>query len=131
MPLFLSKQLKVLYHQEKLFLCLISSFPLTESLLFPYAYVSIESIDCISSLITLYLTLLNICCVCNNSFFYEFFIIFVMLFILILLFSRWFVLFSSSAFSKQFLQVSNLSFLFMTHFFYAFFFFIFTTSSIK
>ena len=58
-----------MFHQEKLLLCLISSFPLTESLLVPYAYVSIESKNCISSLITLYLTLLNICCVCNNSFF--------------------------------------------------------------
>ena len=55
---------------------LISPFLLTRSLLVPYAYVSIESIDCIllssfelkailliSSVKTLCLSLLNLCCV--------------------------------------------------------------------
>ena len=57
---------------------LISSFLLTRSLVIPYTYVSIESIDCIllspfelkailliSSVKTLCLSLLNFCCVCN------------------------------------------------------------------
>ena len=57
---------------------LISSFPLTISLLVPYAYLSIELIDCIllssfelkailfiSSVKTLCLSLLNLCCVFN------------------------------------------------------------------
>ena len=66
---------------------LISSFPLSKSLLVPYAYVSIESIDCIrlssselkaieliSSIKTLCLSLLNFCCVSNIIlFFYKFF----------------------------------------------------------
>ena len=75
---FLSK-----HHQSWLFLhCfiislyLISSFSLTTSLIFPYAYISIESIDCIllwsfelkaslltSSVKTLYFSLLNLWCV--------------------------------------------------------------------
>ena len=57
---------------------LVSSFPLTRSLLVPYAYASIESNDCfhlssfelnavllISSVKTLCLSLLNLCCVFN------------------------------------------------------------------
>ena len=59
----------------------ISSFSLTRSLLVPYAYVSIESIDCIllsffaleavlliSSAKALCLSLLNLCCVFNINF---------------------------------------------------------------
>ena len=61
----------------------MSSFSLTRSLLVPYAYVSIESIDCIllssielkailliSSVKTLYLSRLNLCYVCNIIFLY-------------------------------------------------------------
>ena len=57
---------------------LITSFSLTRSLLVPYAYVSIKSIDCIlllsfelktillpSSVKTLRYSLLNLCCVFN------------------------------------------------------------------
>ena len=57
---------------------LISSFSLTKSLILPYAYVSIESVDCIllssfklkavlliSSVKTLCLSLFNLCCVFN------------------------------------------------------------------
>ena len=60
---------------------LISSFSLTRSLLVPYAYVSIKSIDCIflssfetkailliSSIKTLCLSILNLCCVFNIDF---------------------------------------------------------------
>ena len=56
----------------------MTSFSLIRSFLVPYAYVSIESIDCIllssfelkaillTSLVkTLSLSLLNLCCVCN------------------------------------------------------------------
>ena len=59
---------------------LISSFSLTRSLVAPYAYVSIESVDwillssfqliailLISSVKTLCLSLLNLCCICNIS----------------------------------------------------------------
>ena len=66
-----------LYHFIVL-LHLISSFSLTGSLRVPYAYVSIKSIDCIlsssfelnaillfSSVKTLCLSLLNLCCVFN------------------------------------------------------------------
>ena len=58
----------------------ISLLSLTKFLLVPYAYVSIESIDCIllssfelkailliSSVKTLCLSLLNLCCICNIS----------------------------------------------------------------
>ena len=69
---------------------LISSFLLTRSLLVPYAYVSMESVDCIllssfelkailltSSVKILCFSLLNMCCLFNISlFFYEFFLIF-------------------------------------------------------
>ena len=71
---------------------LISSFSLTRSLLFSYAYISIESIDCIllssfelkailliSSVKTLCFSLLNLCCVFNIDLlflmnFYHFFL---------------------------------------------------------
>ena len=66
-----------LYHLITL-LHLISSFSLTRSLIVPYAYVYIESIDCIllssfelkaillvSSVKTLCLSLLNLCCIFN------------------------------------------------------------------
>ena len=79
---------------------LISSFPLTRSLLVPYAYVSIESIDyillspfelkeilLISSLKILCLSLLNICCVFNIDllFLMNFFKTFYVNFIFILM----------------------------------------------
>ena len=47
---------------------LISSFSFTRSLLVPYAYLSIVSIDCIS-VKTLCLSLLKICCVVSYEFF--------------------------------------------------------------
>ena len=59
---------------------LIPSLSLTKSLLLPYAYVSVESIDCIhlssfelkpvlliSSVKLLYLSILNLCCIFNND----------------------------------------------------------------
>ena len=69
---------------------LISLFLLTRSLLVPYVYVSMESVDCIllssfelkailltSSVKILCFSLLNMCCLFNISlFFYEFFLIF-------------------------------------------------------
>ena len=97
---------------------LISSFSFTRSLLVPYAYVSIESIDCIllssfelkailliSSVKTLCFSLLCIWCVCNISL--LLFMISLWLFLIlsmpILFFPRWFMLFSSWVTSKQFL----------------------------
>ena len=96
---------------------LISSFSLTRSLLVPYAYVSIETIDCIllssfelktilliSSAKTLWLSLLNYFCVCNiNSlFFMNSLWLFLSLTMLILFLTRWFILFSSLVASKRF-----------------------------
>ena len=96
---------------------LISSYSLTRSLLVPYAYVSIETIDCIllssfelktilliSSAKTLWLSLLNYFCVCNiNSlFFMNSLWLFLSLSMLILFLSWWFILFSSLVASKRF-----------------------------
>ena len=79
---FVCKIIKV-NHLSKFYQCIIllhllSSFPLTRSLFIRYAYVSIESMDCIllssfelkailltSSVKTLCLSLLNFCCVFN------------------------------------------------------------------
>ena len=72
-----------------IFLLLVSSLPVTRSLIVTYVYISIESIDCIlllsfelkavlliSSVNTLCLLLLNLCCIFNIDFsFYKFFII--------------------------------------------------------
>ena len=83
---------------------LISSFLHTKSLFIPYSYISIESIDCIlllsfehkaisliSSVKTLCLSLLNLCCVFNIS-------LLIMnslrLSTSVLFFSKWFTLFS-------------------------------------
>ena len=117
-----------------MFLHLFASFSFTRSLLDPYAYLSIESIDffllspfelkailLISSVKTLCLSLLIfvvflILIYCFYEFFVTFFktsyghFIFVQLIYLLL---GWVA-------SKQFLQFSNLSFLFMTHIFVSF-----------
>ena len=79
---------------------------LTKSLLAPYTYVSIESVDCIllslfelkailliSSVRTLCLSLLKLCCIFNIDL--LFFINYLILPISILFFSRYFILFSS------------------------------------
>ena len=84
----------------------ISLLSLTKFLLVPYAYVSIESIDCIllslfelkailliSSVRTLCLSLLKLCCIFNIDL--LFFINYLILPISILFFSRYFILFSS------------------------------------
>ena len=125
---------------------LISSFSLTRTLLVPYAYVSIKSIEwillssfelkgifLISSVKTLCLSLLNICCVFNinllflmNTLWY-----FLILSISVLWFSRWLMLFSSWVAYKKLLLISNLSFLFMTHVFVPFAFLSSLPSSIN
>ena len=108
------------------------SFSLTRSLLLPYAYASIKSIDCILlssfelkailliSSVKIWPSLLNLCHVFNIVllFFINFlsFFFFLKQSMLILFFSRYFILFSSLIASKQFLLFSNLSFLFITHF---------------
>ena len=84
----------------------ISSLSLTKFLLVLYAYVSIESIDCIllssfelkailliSSVKTLCLSLLKLCCIFNIDL--LFFINYLILPVSILFFSRYFILFSS------------------------------------
>ena len=73
----ITKDNHFLYHFIIL-LHLASSFSLVRSLLLPYAYVSIKSIDCIllssfelkeilliSSVKTLCLSLLDLCCICS------------------------------------------------------------------
>ena len=120
---------------------LISSLLHTRSLFTPYAYVSTKSIDCIllsslelkailliSSVKTLCLSFLNLCCVYNTS------LLFFMnsfessrLSTSILFFSEWLILFSIWDASKQL----NLSFLFMTHFFVAFTFLLSSLLSFK
>ena len=82
---------------------LISPLSHTKSFLVSYAYVSIESIDCIlllafeltvilliSSAKTLCFSLLNLCCIFNSDllFFYKFFVIFLILSMSILFFSK-------------------------------------------
>ena len=86
---FLSNIIKVNHflHYFIIFLHLVSTFLHIKYLYVPYAYVSIESIDCIllsllafnsilliSSVNTLCLLLLNLCCVFNINllFFYKF-----------------------------------------------------------
>ena len=76
------------------------------------------SILWISSVKTLCLSLLNLCCIVNIDlvFLMNCLWFFLRLSILILLFSKYVILFSSWVASKRFLKFSNLSFLFMTHF---------------
>ena len=81
---------------------LIFSFLYSRSLLFPYAYLSTESNDCILlssfqikavlliSVTTLCFSLPNLCCVFNISFFYGFFIIFLKIIYIEIIFSKWF-----------------------------------------
>ena len=119
----------------KTFLCcfiillhLISSFLHTRSLLVSCTYVSVESIDwihlsslelkatlLISSVKTLYLLFLNICCVFGITL--SFFKNSLRLSVSILFFSTWFNLFSVWAASKRFLNSWNLSLPFKKHFF--------------
>ena len=103
----------------------------TRSLLVPLAYACFKSIDCIllsslelKSILLIYsvkifcVSLLNLCCVFNIS------SLFLMnsseLSTSVLFLSKYFILFSISAASNQFLQSCNLSFLFMTQFFVPF-----------
>ena len=91
---------------------LISSFSLTRSLLLPNSHVSMDQAiaffyhhltlnqyfinlnQLISSVKTLYLSLLNLCCVFNFDFFsYEFFMIFLVLSMLIIFFLLIFIIF--------------------------------------
>ena len=113
-------------------LLLFFLFLLTKSLLVPYAYVSSESIDCIllpsfeliiliSSVKKLRSEFLNLCCVFNIDFFFMNLLwSFWRLCASISFFSIWFISFTSWVTSDQFLQLSNLSFLFMTHFYVSF-----------
>ena len=107
---------------------LISSFLLIRSFFVRYAQVSIESIDCIllssfelkanllifsvkrSCLSPLNLVVLLICFYC----FYKFFLTFYKTCTSVLLLFNWINLFSSCDACKQFLQSSNLNFLFIT-----------------
>ena len=124
---------------------LISSFLLTRYFLIPYAYASMESIDCIYlssfelksiliifSVKTLCHSLLNFCCVFNISFFNELFAFFcnkrhyLCQFHIILnnLFYYQVELLLKGFF--QFSFFSNLSFLFMTYFSWVYSFYFFT-----
>ena len=99
-----------------MFLYLVSSFSLTRSLLIPYAYVFIISIDCIlsvsfdfkvilliSSVKTLYLSLSYLCFVFNiNLFFYKLFMTFSYLH-QVDFFPRWFILFKLNCFKTVFI----------------------------
>ena len=99
---------------------LFSSSLQIRSLLFPWAYVSIESIDCIilssfelkailiiSSVKTLFFSLLNLCCVFRVIliFFMNSFWSSLILSTSILFFSKWFILFSYSRKQPQSLQL--------------------------
>ena len=119
---------------------LISWFSLTKSLFVLYAWVSIESIDCIllssfelkaivliSSVKILCFSLLNLCCVFKiiSLFFYEFFMIF---FFSNCLFQFYFSLnnlfyYQGKLLLNSFWNYLNLTFLFMIHFFCVFAFF--------
>ena len=102
-------------NNSKVELHLISSFSLTRSLLVPYAYVSIKSIDCIlfSSFerkailliysVKTYFSLLNLCCVFNISFLLfmnslSFFLN--TIYVNFVFFSKYFILFPISVASK-------------------------------
>ena len=103
----------------------------TRSFLVPYTYVSIESIDCIllssfelkatlliSSVKTLWLRLLSICCDSNISLLFLWILYdFLEDYLHQICFSKWFILFSSWNASEQCLWSSNWSFLFTTLFF--------------
>ena len=119
-------------------------FHFVGSLLIPYGYVSIESIDCIllssfelkavlsiSSVKTLCLSLLNLCCVLDIDLlffinFYEFFNT---------IYVNFFYFFLDNLFYSQvellLNSFHNLSFLFMTQFFVPFSFLSLLPSSIK
>ena len=99
---------------------LFSSSLQIRSLLFPWAYVSIESIDCIilssfelkailiiSSVKTLFFSLLNLCCVFRVIliFFMNSFWSSLILSTSILFFSKWFILFSYSRKQSKSLQL--------------------------
>ena len=95
-----------LLHRFVILLHLISSFSLTRSLLIPYAYVSIESFDCIllssfelnailliCSVKKLCLSILNLCCFFFYQLivFYEFFVIFFKTLYVNFIFSKCFI----------------------------------------
>ena len=94
-----SSKLIIFLYRFIILLHLISSFSLTRSLLVLYAYVSVESIDCIllssfelnsvlliSSVKTLCLCFLNLSCVFNNDLSIYRFIVFNFTFLLIIYF---------------------------------------------
>ena len=129
LPSFVTSSKLIIFCIVIILLHLIFSFLLAISLLVLYTYVSIISIDCIllssfelkttlliSSVKTLYLSLLNLCCVFNIGLFFLWIFITFSETMLVLLFARWFILFSSGVASKQLLWFSNLIFLFMTLF---------------
>ena len=116
-----------------IFLHSISSSLFTKSLLIPYEYFSIKSIDwillssfelkaisLISSIKTLCFSPLNLADFLISICFYEFFMIFPKTIHIIFIFSKKFILLSSWDASKLLLKFLNLSFLFMTHFFVPF-----------
>ena len=126
-----------------IFLHLISSFSLTRSLFVPYAYVSIESIDCIllssselkaillissvkriMSLVCL--SLLNFRCAFNINLllFMNYLLSIYVSFIFVLMI---YFIFELSCFQTVFL-ILKFSFLFMTYFLWLLLSFIFTTS---
>ena len=119
-------------YRFKVLLHSISSFSLTRSLLVLCVYVSIKSIDCILlsafelknmllifGVKTLYLSLWNLCCIFNINLLFLMNSLWSCLILSMsaLMFSRWFIIFSSWVASKHLLKVTNLNFFFMTHFF--------------
>ena len=96
-------------------------------MIFQYAYVSIKSIDCILVSWLILISSVKALCFSFLNLFYMFNINLLLLInslwfsltwsISNLFFSGWFILFSNWVTSKPFLLFSNLSFLFMTHFF--------------
>ena len=145
---FFSNIIKVnqLFYRFKVLLHSISSFSLTRSLLVLYLYVPIKSIDCIllspfelenmvliSGVKSLYFSLLNLCYVFNINLLFLMNSLWSSLILSVsaLMFSRWFIIFSSWVASKQLLTFANLSFLFMTHFFLSYPFLSSLPSSIK
>ena len=127
---------------KAILLHLISSFLLTRSSLVPYTNFFIESIDCIlissfelkailviSSVKTLWFSLINLCFVFDICFFMNSFLYFLRLSSISFFFEITYLL-SSRVASKLFLLFSNLSF-YMTHFFVPFPFLSSLPSSIK
>ena len=103
-------------HCSIILLHLFFSFLHIKSFLVPYAFLSTESIDCIllssfklkailliSSVKTLCLSLLNLCCVFCSDFFFFNLLMFFLRFSVLIFFSNWFILFLSSVAFKQFL----------------------------